>query len=155
MTLRIAVAAPFVQAGTRRMPESEFTVALSLDRGWFTPDQVSQLIEVATGAGLLEHADGDLRLTVDPADVAVPDGFEPAPDILRTQSPFEQVLDVLVADGIEKRAAVGGINSLQANLEITIEAAAVLYAVEHDVDVSAVIPAARAAIAPDATDLES
>ncbi len=39
MSLRVAVAAPFIQNGTRRLKENEFVVALSLDRDWFSPDQ--------------------------------------------------------------------------------------------------------------------
>jgi len=35
MSLRSAVAAPFQQKGRESMPESEFVVALSLDRDWF------------------------------------------------------------------------------------------------------------------------
>ncbi|MFC6717438.1 DUF2240 family protein [Natrialbaceae archaeon GCM10025810] len=149
MSLRVAVAAPFVQNGARRLRENEFVVALSLDRDWFSPDQSKRLIDVATGEGLLEREDADLVCTFDPADVTVPDEFVPDDDLLRERSAFERVLDALVAEGVEKHEAVGAINSLQQDLGITIEAAAVVHARRAGLDVSDLAPIARTALSAD------
>ncbi len=101
MSLRVAVATPFRQNGTSRLKESEFVVSLSLDRGWFSPDQAKRLIDVATREGLLEHADDELVATFDPSEVTVPEEFVPDEDLLRERSAFERVLDALVAEGME------------------------------------------------------
>ncbi|QSW99135.1 DUF2240 family protein [Haloterrigena alkaliphila] len=146
MSLRVAVAAPFIQNGTRRLQENEFVVALSLDRDWFSPDQSKRLIDVATQDGLLERTDDGLEATFDPSDVTVPDEFVPDEDLLRERSAFERVLDTLVAEGVEKHEAVGAINTLQQELGLTIEAAAVVYARREGVDVSDLVPVARAAL---------
>ncbi|WP_135821145.1 DUF2240 family protein [Halostella litorea] len=143
MSLRTAVAAPFRQRGAERLGENEFVVALSLDRDWFSPDQAKRLIDVATGQGLLAREDGDLVPSFDPDEVAVPDGFVPDESILRERSTFEQVLDRVVADGVEKQEAVADINRLQSDLGITVEAAAVVYARRRGLDVD---EPARAAI---------
>jgi hypothetical protein len=135
VSLEVAVAAPFRHRGSERIAESEFVVALSLDRDWFSPDQAKRLIDVATGRGLLERADGDLVPAFDVDGVAVPEGFTPDEDLLRDPSPFEVALDALVAAGHEKRAAVGDINALQSELGVTAEAAAVVYARRQGVDV--------------------
>lgn len=135
MSLRIAVAAPFLAAGSRSMPESSFVVDLSLDRDWFSPDQAKRLVDVATGEGLLSREDAELRPTFDPETVAVPDGFHPDESILQQRSVFETVLDRCLDHGIEKQTAVAGINKLQANLAVTIEAAAVLFAHKRGIDV--------------------
>lgn len=149
MSLRVAVAAPFSQNGTRRLRENEFVVALSLDRDWFSPDQSKRLADVATEQGLLERDGGELVLGFDPATVTVPDDFVPDEDLLRERSAFERVLDALVAEGMEKHEAVGSINALQQDLGIAIEAAAVVYARREGIDVSELAAVARSALIED------
>ncbi|WP_132059430.1 DUF2240 family protein [Halorussus amylolyticus] len=136
MSLRSAVAAPFQQKGRESMPESEFVVALSLDRDWFSPDQAERLVDVATGQGLLERADDEIRTTFDPSEVEIPEGFVPDESILQEQSTFERLLDKVVADGTDKQTAVAEINELQSHLGVTIEAAAVVYARRRGIDAS-------------------
>ncbi len=136
MSLRSAVAAPFQGRGEGELAESEFVVALSLDRDWFSPEQATRLADVAVGEGLLERTGKTLVPTFDPADVTIPEGFVPSEDLLRQRSAFEQVLDALVAEGIDKREAVADINELQQSLAVTIEAAAVLYARRRGVEVN-------------------
>jgi hypothetical protein len=135
MSLRRAVAAPFRQQGTTEMGESEFVVALSLDRDWFTPDQAKRLLDVAAGEGLVARDAGEVEVEFDPDGVAVPEGFVPDESILQQRSTFERILDSLVETGTEKQTAVAEINSLQADLGVTVEAAAVVYAKREGLDV--------------------
>ncbi|MFT4923335.1 MAG: hypothetical protein ACI8XM_002561 [Haloarculaceae archaeon] len=143
MSLRRAVAAPFRQRGVDRMSESEFVVALSLDRDWFSPDQAQRLVDVATGEGLLDRADDDVVAAFDPGAVEIPDDFAPDESILRQRTTFERVLDAVVEAGDEKQEAVAAINRLQGDLGVTVEAAAVLYARRQGVDVSELAARAR------------
>ncbi len=136
MSLRVAVAAPFRSEGKRVLGESSFVVALSLDRDWFSPDQAKRLVDVAVGEGLLERTDDGLRATFDPDSVSVPDGYHPDESILQQRSVFEKVLDSCLDADIEKQEAVAGINRLQAELAVTIEAAAILYAHRNSIDVT-------------------
>ena len=145
MTLRRAVAAPFRDRGTRSLPESEFVVALSLDRDWFSPDQAKRLIDVAAGDGLLERGGDALAPTFDPGDVAIPEDFQPDESILRQRSAFERVLDELTDAGVDKQTAVAETNRLQADLALTLEAAAVVYAHRQGVDVREVAAKIRGA----------
>ncbi|WP_396611816.1 DUF2240 family protein [Haloferax sp. S1W] len=135
MSLDVTVAVPFRQHGSTRLGEGEFVVALSLDRDWFSPDQAKRLIDLAAGRGLVERDGTEIVATFDPADMQVPEEFEPDASVLREQSAFEQVLDACVAAGIEKQAAVAGINERQSKLGVTAEAAAVLFARSNGVDV--------------------
>ena len=135
MSLKTAVAAPFRQRGTDRMAESEFVVALSLDRNWFSPDQAKSLVDVAASEGLVERDDDDLVVGFDATHTEVPDGFAPGEEILQSRSTFERVLDAVVEAGIEKQTAVAGINALQSDIGVTLEAAAVVYARSEGVDV--------------------
>lgn len=137
------VAAPFRQRGTTSLAESEFVVALSLDRDWFSPDQAKRVVDIATGEGLLEREDGALTCGFDPDGVTVPADFVPDDDVLRERSTFERVLDALVDAGAQKHAAVAGINDCQQRLGVTVEAAAVAYGRREGVDVAAVAAQAR------------
>ncbi len=149
MSLRIAVAAPFAQNGTRRLRENEFVVALSLDRDWFSPDQAQRLIDIATRESLLDRDGDGLELAFEPSEVTVPDEFVPDTDLLQERSAFERVLDALVAEGVEKQVAVGSINTLQRELGVTIETAAVVYARREGIDVDELVPIARSALTDD------
>jgi hypothetical protein len=144
MSLRAVVAAPFRGRGRDRLPESEFVVGLSLDRGWYSPDQASRVVDIAVGRGLLTRDGDTLEPSFDVGTVEIPAGFTPDEELLRSPSPFEQVMDALVDAGHEKQEAVAGINRLQADAGLTIGAAAVLYARRHAVEVPEAAAAARA-----------
>jgi len=143
MSLEATVAVPFRQEGRDRLGDGEFVVALSLDRDWFSHDQAKRVVDVAVGRGLLDREDGKLVAQFDPEDVTIPEEFVPDADVLREQSAFEQVLEKLTTAGVEKQEAVAGINVLQRELGLTIEAAAVVYARRRDVDVGEAAVAAR------------
>ena len=128
MSLRRTVAAPFRQRGVDQLRESEFVVALSLDRDWFSPDQAQRLVDAAVTDGLLERDDEAVTVTFDTGGVTVPDGFVPDESVIQQRSVFERVLGALLDAGVEKQDAVAGINQLQAELDIAVEAAALLYA---------------------------
>ena len=144
MSLETTVAVPFRSAGTDRMGEGEFVVALSLDRDWFSPDQAKRLVDVAEGRGLLSHENGELRATFDPSGVTVPESFTPDADVLTEQSTFERVIDRLVAAGVEKREAVAAANERQSEIAVSLETAAVLVARERGIEVGDAATAARA-----------
>lgn len=147
MSLRAVVAAPFRGRGRDRLPESEFVVGLSLDRGWYSPDQAARVVDIAVGRGLLTRDDDALEPAFEVGAVDIPSGFSPDEDLLRAPSPFEQALDGLVDAGHDKQDAVAGINQLQADAGLTIGAAAVLFARRHGVDVPEAAAAARAELA--------
>jgi len=128
MDLRRTVAAPFRQRGTDSLAESEFVAAIAMDRRWYSPAQAKRLLDVAAAEGLIERSDAGVRPLFDVADTTVPEGFEPDESLLQDRSAFERVLAVLVDAGAEKHEAVASINELQAELHLTIGAAAVLYA---------------------------
>ncbi|MFC7074675.1 DUF2240 family protein [Halovenus rubra] len=143
MSLRRAVAAPFRHRGVTSMSESEFIVALSLDRDWFSPDQAKRLVDVAATEGLIERTDGEVTISFDLHEVEVSENFEPDESILRQRTTFERVLGRVVDNGVDKQTAVADINKLQSELAISVEAAAVLYAQRREVDVSEVAERGR------------
>ncbi|MFB6139327.1 MAG: DUF2240 family protein [Halosimplex sp.] len=134
MSLRRAVAVPFRAKGRESLSESEFVVALSLDRDWFSPEQAKRLVDVALTEGLLARVEDGLEPAFEPREVSVPDGFVPEDDVLRQRSTFERALDAIVEAGVEKQTAVAEVNQLQAELGVTVEAAAVVYARREGVE---------------------
>ena len=144
MSLQIAVAVPFRQQGARSLGEGEFVVALSLDREWFSPDQAKRLVDVAVGRGLLANDNNQLTPTFDVDAVEIPEGFTPDTDILREQSTFEQLLELMVSGGLSKQDAVASTNETQRRLGITLEAAAIVVARRNDIDCSSVVDSVRA-----------
>lgn len=143
MTLRFVVAAPFKGRGQDRIRESEFVVASSLDRDWLSPAQASRVVEVGVDRGLLSREGDDLVAEFDPEGVDIPRDFSPDEELFRERSAFEEVVAVLMESGMDKREAVAGINKLQATLELSIGAAAVVYAARRGVDVSEAAGKAR------------
>jgi hypothetical protein len=149
MSLRRAVAAPFRQRGVETMTESELIVDLSLERKWFSADQAKRLVDIGTGEGLLERRDGQIGVTFDPAAVDIPEGFEPEEGVLRQRSTFERLLELIVDHGVEKQTAVADINRLQADLAVSIEAAAALYARQNGIDATDLAKRARTELTED------
>ncbi len=144
MMLKRSIAVPFRTEGADRLQESEVVVALSLDRGWFSPDGAKQLIETAVTEGLVSRDDGAIVPTFDPDDVSIPDGFEPDESVLEATSTFERILATLVEADIEKQRAVAACNQLQSELAITLEAAALLYAKRQGLEVAQLASRAQA-----------
>lgn len=152
MSLRATVARPFRQNGTDSLPRSEFVVALTLEAEWFTPEEVEQLLAVAGEAELVEEHDDTVVATFDPGAVDVPDGFTPDASVLEQQTVFERTLESFVAAGHDKQSAVGSINAVQADLGVTIEAAAVVAASRAGLEIDDLTPLARTAVRTDGGD---
>ncbi|UPM42644.1 DUF2240 family protein [Halocatena salina] len=150
MSLKVAVGAPFRTTGRSRLEESEFVVALSLDRDWFSPDQAKRLVDVAVVEGLLRRDEGELVAEFSPESITIPDGFSPDESILRERTTFERILDSLETVDESKQDSVAAINGLQASLGISTDAAAVLYAHRNGIDVSDVARQVRAELSESA-----
>ncbi|MFB6110467.1 MAG: DUF2240 family protein [Halodesulfurarchaeum sp.] len=135
MSLRVAVAAPFKQAGRDRLSEQAFVVDLAVDRNWVSPDQAKRLIELGTRRDLLREDAGELVVAFDPADVTVPEGFVPEETLFQERSPVESVIESLVEAGRDRRTAVASINAIQEELSVTAGTAAVLAARRAGIEV--------------------
>jgi hypothetical protein len=149
VSLETAVAAPFRDAATERLGESEFVVAVSLERDWFSPEQAKRLLDIADGRGLVDRTDDGVVATLDIDAVEVPEGFTPDESLLQEQSTFERVLDLLVADGADKQAAVAAVNERQRELDITLEAAAIIHARKRGIDVTEAAASVRSELRAD------
>lgn len=135
MDLKTVVAAPFRHRGSDTLTDSEFIATLSMELDWYTPEQARRVIDLASTESLLNRDGEQLAPTVDVEGLSIPDDTTPDESILQERSAFERLLERLTDAGLEKQAAVAEINSLQRDLDITIEAAGVLYAHQHGIAV--------------------
>lgn len=146
MSLRRVLAAACRHHGQERLTETQLISAISLDRGWFTPDEVRTLIDLGRDRGEL-IVDGEMYVaTFEVADVTIPSGYEPSAELLEVAPPFERLLGRLEAEGLDRRECVAGINELQARLNLTSDAAAVLFAHGQGLDIKDVATEVRRAI---------
>jgi Uncharacterized protein conserved in archaea len=120
------LALPFIQAGSDTVPVGDLTVALGVDRDWFTPAEVETLIAIGVDEGVLRRDGELLHATFDYSTVEIPSGFTPSASVLEQQSPFERLLARFEAEGVDRRSAVAAINARQQRLSIPIELAAAL-----------------------------
>ena len=123
---RRVLALPFLQAGSDIVPVGDVTVALSVDRDWFQPAEVEQLISIGTEEGILTREGDQVRLTFDYSGVEIPPDFTPSSSVLEQQSHFERLLARFEAEGVDRRSAVAAINARQQRLGVPIELAAAL-----------------------------
>lgn len=136
MSLRRVLAAGFKHHGREHLSETELVAALALDRGWFAPEEVRQLIERGLEAGHLERDDETLSPTYDIGTITIPSGYEPPADLINPPAPFERIIDRLESLGFDKREAVADINRLQTELCLTSDTAALLYAHGEGIDIT-------------------
>lgn len=97
--LKITVAQPFKIRGKGRLTPSEFVFALSLDLGWFTPEEAKEVLKVAKSSGLLAEKDGRLIPLFSIGIIDVPDSFRPGPDVLKPKTLMEKVTGLLADRG--------------------------------------------------------
>lgn len=135
MSVERVLAAAFKHHGRDVLDETEIVGAIALDRGWFTPDEVRQLIDRGEDEGHLQRGTRGLQPTFDVGAIAIPSEYEPDASVLRSIPIFERILDQLEDVHPDRRESVAGINELQADLGVSSDVAAVAYAHGQGLDV--------------------
>ncbi len=133
------VAMPFRKRGKNALKTSEFIFALSLDLGWFSPEQAKEVLNKAKNDGLVSIKDDEISPNFDFKTIDIPLGFKP--DLKREQSIFERTIERIMITGLSRKEAIALVNKKQesmANL-IGIEISALLVAKERDIDIEDLI----------------
>jgi len=135
VTLRRAVAVPFLGRETEEVTRAEFVYTLSADKGWFDPEEAEKIAERGVEQGLLGEEDGDLIAEFDLDGV---EESESKPEVRgEERGTFERAVEILVSSGYERREAVARINRRHATMgDARIEAAALLALRQEGVEVS-------------------
>ena len=133
------VAMPFRKRGKNALKTSEFIFALSLDLGWFSPEQAKEVLNKAKNDGLVSIKDDEISPNFDFKTIDIPLGFKP--DLKREQSIFERTIERIMITGLSRKESIALVNKKQesmANL-IGIEISALLVAKERDIDIEDLI----------------
>ncbi len=135
--LKIVIAEPFRRRSKARLTPTEFTMALTLELKWLTPEESRAVIGEGLEAGLLKEEKGKLAPAFDYRSVTVPPGFRPGIDVLKKKSLLERIVDLLAGSGLSEPDAQTLIEEKQAYLAgyVTPEVAGLIVAKERGLDV--------------------
>jgi len=105
--------------------------ALSLDYGWFTPEEAKKIINVALERQLIECEDVSIKILFDYTYYSVPVGYKPTCASLR-KSLFEELLDWMAANGVKKSDVLAKVHKQRTNLGGLVEIEVALLLVARD-----------------------
>jgi hypothetical protein len=135
-----ALAYLFQRKGKDVLSENELILSASMDLGWFSPDEMKQLIDVCLELKLLSRADQGLKPNFDYRSLSIPLDFTPSKNILEMESQEPLLLSIVRSidekTGLGRNNIIAEINKKQSSLDVEIEVAAILIAKYYDVDIS-------------------
>ena len=138
--LRKSLAYLFQRKGKNVLSEKELTMSVSMDLGWFSPDEAKRLIDVSLELKLLSKGNEGLSPTFDYEALTIPIDFSPSRNILEVESQEPLLLAIVrnIQDktNMDKSKVMAEINKKQNTLRVDIEVAAILIAKKYDVDIS-------------------
>lgn len=141
--LRAAVATIFRRKGKHIMNEEEFLYEASIGLRWYTPSKAAIFLSNAKKFGLITANRDELRPSFDlDGDI---EHIIKAPEELaeENQNPVVSIVDMICdRTGQPKSEVMSRVNRLKRELNLETQAAAVLIAAQHGIDVS---PLAQAA----------
>ncbi|MFQ5883479.1 MAG: DUF2240 family protein [Thermoplasmata archaeon] len=139
--LKQTVAMLFSRKGKPSMTETNFILMASMGFRWFPPKDAQKLLDIAIETNLVTRKDGEIVPNFDLKSVEIPLDFSPGAEILRTRSKemdlFSQVLERIQSESqTDEKGLISRLNSIQSDMDITIEVAALIVGRELGVDLS-------------------
>lgn len=130
----------YQRKGKDVLSEKELILSISMDLGWFSPDEAKQLINVCLELRLLSRTDSGLKPSFDYKDFSLPIDFTPSKNILQVESQEPLLLSIVRSihekTKLEKKDIIAEINKKQDALDVEIEVAAILVTRRYEVDIS-------------------
>jgi len=139
--LEKTLAQAFRLRGKSRLNRTEVTFVLAYDLKWFTPEEGKEIIEAALKRGLLKEEGGKLIPAFNIKGTDVPGDFRPGKDILKENSLFDTIVELLETTGLDRAAAVGMVEEKEKQYGglVTKETAALIIARERKLDIEQLI----------------
>ncbi|MGC8663671.1 MAG: DUF2240 family protein [Thermoplasmata archaeon] len=136
------------KTGKNELKKEDFVRILSFNNRWIEPSTVEKFLNICTKINLLQKKDDLFSPIFSTKGLEIPVDFEiSAEDIDNFQEKEEQDIFKIIVEriekskGIKKNEIVAEINKMKMkNKYFTIETIALIYAKEHGVDVSDLIP---------------
>jgi len=140
----------FQRKGKDVLSEKELILSVSMDLGWFSPDEAKQLIDVCLELRLLSKTEQGLKPNFDYKSLSIPIDFTPNRNILQLETQEPLLLSIVRI--IDEKTEIGRsnimaeINKKRNALEVEIEVAAILIAKKYGADISGFLREAEAEI---------
>jgi hypothetical protein len=140
----------YQRKGADVVSEKELILTVSMDLGWFSPDEAKQLLNICLELKLLKKTKHGLTPTFDYHKMTVPIDLKPNKNMLKLESQEPLLLSIvrnIESKTQKKRSTImSEINKKQVNLNVEIEVAAIIIAKSNDIDVSGYLREAEAEI---------
>lgn len=140
----IIIAFLFKRSGKEKMSFSELYLNLSMELGWFSPEDAKKFLYEAIKNKLLTNEDEQISLTFDVNKIKIPVGFSPSKKVFlekRTQKDLEEtdvfkqiVKRIQNKTNLKEQQIIDKINKTSKEKNILVEIAALLEAKEHDIE---------------------
>jgi hypothetical protein len=140
----------YQRKGTDVISEKELVLSVSMDLGWFSPNEAKELVKICSELKLLKKTEHGLVPTFDYNSISVPIDLRPSKNILKLESQEPLLLSIvrrIESKSQKKRNMImAEINKKQVALNVEIEVAAIIVAKYHGVDVSGYLREAESEI---------
>lgn len=151
--LKQTLAMLFSRKGKTSISERDFILTASMGFRWFPPKEAQRLLDLAVEANLVKCNDDEVMVNFDLKSVDIPLDFTPGPEILESKLGETDVLtDILekIAEDcdIDQKTLISRINSVQTEMDVTIEVAALIVGRELGVDMSSSYEAVKKSLHP-------
>lgn len=139
--LKQTLAMLFSRKGKTSMSERDFILTASMGFRWFPPKDAQMLLDLAVDANLVTNKDGEVTVNFDMKSVDIPLDFSPGPEMLRAKpretNILTHMLEKIAKDSdVDQKNLISRINSVQSEMDVTIEVAALIVGRELGVDIS-------------------
>lgn len=139
--LKQTVAMIFTRRGRQQISERDFILEASMGLRWFPPKDAQRLLDVAIETEVVTRKDGEVAPNFDLKSVEIPLDFAPTSEVLKTRpretTLFTKILETIVAQSeMEEKALISKVNSVQGDMDVTIEVAALIVGRELGLDLS-------------------
>jgi hypothetical protein len=130
----------YQRKGTDVISEKELVLSVSMDLGWFSPNEAKELVRICNELKLLKRTEHGLVPTFDYNSITVPIDLKPSKNILKLESQEPRLLSIVrkieAESGKKRNIIMAEINKKQVTLNVEIEVAAIIIAKNHGVDIS-------------------
>jgi hypothetical protein len=148
--LREALVYLFQRKGKDILSEKELILSVSIDLGWFTPDEAKRLVDICLELKLLSEVDTGLTPNFDYKSYLIPIDFTPSKNILQMEAQEPLLFSILrhidSKTGLGRSNIMSEINKKQDALDVEIEVAAILVAKKYEIDISGFLREAESEI---------
>jgi hypothetical protein len=140
----------YQRKGTDVISEKDLILSVSIDLGWFSPNEAKQLIKICNDLKLLKETEHGLVPTFDYNAITVPIDLVPSKNVLKLESQEPLLLSIVrkieETTKLKRNMIMAEINKKQTSLNVEIEVAAIIIAKKYQIDVSGYLREAEANI---------